>query len=96
MADVHNHIMNPDGTVGSIIVDTTWSAGWTIARTFEVGGRDYLFLMKTGTGDVHIHSLEPNGQVGAKIADYTWSAGWTQATFYNIGATTYMHLLKSQ
>ena len=92
--NVHIHLMNDNGTVGTKIDKLKWSEGWTQAKPFRVGNNQYLFLLKKGTGDVHIHKINNTGKVGTKIADCKWTKNWTTVEFYTVGGKTFLLLLK--
>ncbi len=91
---VHIHEMDNAGRVGARRDTRTWTSGWTTARTYNIGTKHFLFLLKEFTGEVHIHEMNSDGSVGAEVVRYHWSRGWTTANFYTVGSTTYLFLLK--
>jgi hypothetical protein len=95
---VHIRSMNADGTYGDLVPGGSyeWSAGWTQAKPYFVGGVPYLFLLKEGDGTVHIHRLNADGSVGARVKDYDWSPGWSTVEFLSIEGKTYLLLLKKK
>ena len=103
--NVHIHVMNADGTVGSRVPNGTyrWGEGWTTAEFFKSGAQTYLFLLKEKGYDadgknVHIHAMNADGTVGGRVpkGTYKWGEGWTTAEFYTIGGQTYLFLLKER
>ena len=97
--NVHIHVLNNNGSVGSRVASYKWTEGWTTAIVYTAGGTLYLFLLKaSGFGrdgnNVHIHALDNNGNVGARVASYKWTQGWTTAITYIAGGAPYLFLLK--
>ncbi len=99
--NVHIDRINNNGTVGSRVRSYGWSEGWSTVRTFVVGGKPYLFLLKEqGTGasgkNAHIHPFNSNGTIAQRIYERKWSEGWTNAEFFQVGGQTYFFQLKQR
>lgn len=79
-----------------------WSSGWDTAKTYEIGGHNYLIVIKSnysGSSKVNINILGDNcastgSCIGAQIATYTWTAGWTDVVIYEHGSNKYFMFYK--
>lgn len=98
---VHINKIKWSGKIGPIKHRHRWRSGWTIARPFSLAwgapgweGKNYLFLLKSGTGDVHVNKIKDNGSIGKRVFDSKWSKGWTQAEIFGLGANKHLYLLK--
>jgi hypothetical protein len=87
--------LNPDGTLGKMVKEYDWSAGWSIATPFAVNGKKFMLLLKSDNGSVHVHEINDDGSIGRKVDDRNWSSGWTVAEAYEINGQTFVFLLKS-
>ncbi len=80
-----------------------WSSGWDTAKTYEIGGHNYLILIKSNyynKSRVHINILgddcaQTTSCIGSKIASYTWSKGWTDVVIYEHGGQKYFMFYKA-
>ena len=83
--------------IGNMVTSYDWTDNkWDVARSFDVNGNNYLFLMgQTSNGtNVHINTINSNGTISSSYYNYDWSSGWTKAEFYKVGNNTYLYLYK--
>lgn len=59
---VHINKMNSDGSVGKMIKEYDWRAGWRNIEFFSLKNKTYLLLNKRD-GQTHIHEMKSNGTV---------------------------------
>ena len=91
----HIHSMENTGKLGLLVGTLSMTSGWTQACPFIVSGKQFLFLMKGGTGETWLRPVMLDGCLGPEVERNQWSKGWTTATFYTVGGETFLFLLKA-
>ena len=92
--NVHIHAMKSNGKVGTNFSTLKWTSGWTKAKPFTVGTRQFLLIYKKNTGKSHIINIRPDGSLTKALKKYNWTEGWTTMEFYSIANKTYLLRLK--
>lgn len=75
------------------VYEEQWSSGWSIARTFGVGSKEFLFLLKTSIGTVHIQHMDD--LVKERVDTRELVRGITEAEFYRLDGITYLILYRN-
>jgi hypothetical protein len=86
--------LNADGSLGQQKQFRNLSDGWNVLTVYKVGGRNYLFRLKTSTGSMVIRRIDNDGKVGRIHQEANWTSGWTMAHTYQSGGDHYLFLLK--
>jgi len=89
------------GTISKLVKTYTWSRGWSIARSFNVGGQYYLLLIKekgynSKGKNLHVNKVNSDGSIGSLVFSYRISEGWSDAEFFKTGNKLYLFLIKEQ
>jgi hypothetical protein len=93
--NMHLHRLGSDGRIGGRVDQRAWSSGWTSAQTYNVGGKNFLFLLKLGSGTVHVHEIDADGSIGKMIQESDWTAGWSSARAVHVGGVPYLVAMKA-
>jgi hypothetical protein len=88
------HEMNRDGTIGRQVRQYDL-AGWSVARTIEVGGVSYMLFLKTADGSVRIDSIAGDGTLGPKVYEGNWLPGSSVVEPYETGGRTFAFVMTS-
>lgn len=93
---VHIHKMNNNGTVGKMIKEYDWSAGWSNIEFFSLKGKTYLLLNKLN-GNAHIHEMKSDGTVKtpAVLTTKSFIKGAKNIQFVESGNEVYFYGIKS-
>lgn len=60
----------------------SYSDGWDSLDFFEIGGKTYLFMLKSSNGKIHVHRVNVDGTIGDTVDNRSWSDGYTTARFF--------------
>jgi hypothetical protein len=90
----HVYQLSASGQIESMVQQSAWASGWTIARPYAVGGHKFLMLLRTSDGRMNLYRINLDGTISEKIQDKNWASGWTQAVKYAVLGFNYMMLYK--
>ena len=90
----HVYQLSGNGQIENMVQQSGWSAGWTIARPYTVGGHKFLMLLKTSNGRMRLNRINLDGTISENVQHKNWTSGWTHAVKYAVLGSNYMMLYK--
>lgn len=81
----------PSNTL-DIVNWSLYPAGYSFARTFSIGNRDFVLFLPSQSGYAAIHQLLPGGQLGNQVAEYSWESRWSATEFLTLGDSVFLFL----